>query len=128
MPSTNFVSNGVLNFLLNGSLSLYTSTLYVGLFKADPTAAGILTSEVSGNGYTRRSIDFTDSTAKTSSNSAVVTFPVATGNWGTITYLGLLTAQSGGSMLFYTPLSAARIVNINQVLKIKANAITITSA
>lgn len=112
---TDYLSDGVLNAILrNTSLALY-SPIYVGLFTAAPndayTAAAPNGAEVSGNGYARTAITFGTPVAlsgggRKSSNSAIVTFPVAgPGNWETITYFGIFEQVSGGEMLYWGTLT-----------------------
>lgn len=72
---------------------------------AKPTlyAALILTngSEVTGTGYTRKSISFSAAAGSTAATNTVLSWEVYTEvGWGTINKIGLYTASSGGTRLW----------------------------
>ncbi len=78
-------------------------TIFVGLFTAAPGEGGGGT-EVSVGAYARQSVAFTAPTAGAGDNSADVTFPVATANWGTVTHWALFDLAAAGNMIVYGPL------------------------
>ena len=102
------------------------ATLYVGLFTATPSDAGGGT-EVSGGSYARVSVTSSlanwagtqgagtttasTGTTGTTSNNNAITFPSPTGNWGTITSIGIFDAVSGGNLLIWGPLTTSKTVN-----------------
>lgn len=96
--------------LLDASLD----STYLALFTADPTEAGTQTAEVSGGSYARQAATFnaasTTSNVTTKTLSANVVFPTATGSWGTITHIGVMSASTAGTMRWYGPLAVAKTV------------------
>lgn len=98
-----------LNFLLNAQTATRPTSWFVSLHTADPTDAGTGT-EVAGSAYTRTAVTFGAAAAGSSSNTNTITFPTATGTWGTVTHCAIWTLSSAGTMLFYGPLSASASV------------------
>jgi len=108
-------------------LAPLTTTAYVSLHTADPGTTGA--NEVSGGAYARQgSVAFTNAGNEptVASNSAIVTFPVATANWGTISYFGLWTAVSGGAFQGSGSITTPAAVNSGDTARFVAGALTIT--
>lgn len=125
------LSNYLENALINGTLRAtnYTAptTVYVGLFTTDPTDAGTGT-EVSGNGYARKSATFASPSNGASSTSADVQFDQATGSWGTITHFGILDALTSGNLLYHGALTTSKAIDTGDVFKIASGSLTVTLA
>lgn len=125
------MSNYLENALINGTLraTTYTAptTVYVALYTTDPTDADTGT-EVSGGSYARQSVTFGAPSNGVSTNSADVTFPTATGSWGTVAYIGLRDASSGGNLLYHTPLDSSKSVASGDVFKISSGNLSVTLA
>jgi hypothetical protein len=110
---TTFFKNRVLDFGLNNSAQFSwvpPTVVYVGLFTANPGDAGVLTGEVAGGSYLRQAVSWSTISNGVASNSALITFPHATADWGNVTYLGLLDAPTGGNMLMYAPATLAKTI------------------
>lgn len=104
--------NEILDHLF-GKGSYTPPTIYVGLSTADPADDASGLSEPSGNGYARVQTAGSDWNAASSgslSNANDITFPEATGSWGTITHFALFDAASGGNMLAHGSLSQAKSI------------------
>lgn len=126
---SNYLENKVLNYLFNGA-AFSLSTIYVGLFTASPTDAGNGT-EVSGNGYARVGITCNTTNFPTTSNGTIsngleVPFPTPTGNWGTVTHLGVFDAATGGNLLFWGPLVQSRNIATGATVRIEQNQLSMT--
>ena len=109
-------------------LTPLTTTAYVSLHTADPGDAG--TSEVSGSAYARQGpIAFTNSGANptVASNSAIVTFPAATGSWGTVAYFGVWDAATTGNFRGSGALITPKAVGNGDTARFLAGALTITA-
>ncbi|REJ61262.1 MAG: hypothetical protein DWQ28_13085 [Proteobacteria bacterium] len=106
MSFTNYLEDKVLKHVFGGSAYTAPSTLYVGLFTAEPGEAGGGT-EVSGNGYARQSVAMSVSgnSPTEADNDANIEFPAATGNQGTISHAGVFDAATGGNLLAYAAIS-----------------------
>lgn len=100
---TNYGKNQVVSHLTS-TAATGNATVYLGLFTADPTVAGTMTSECAdANGYARTAIAFGAAATRKVTQSAQVTFPAATGAWGTVTHWGITTSatRGAGSMLAF---------------------------
>lgn len=124
--ASDYVENLALNWLLTSGSATRPTAWYVGLHTADPTDAGTGT-EVSGGSYTRKAVAFTV-TNDTASNSATVTFPAATANWGTIGYVGVWDAASNGNLLFHGAVTSAKTIETGDTFQISTGNLDITLA
>ena len=111
---SDYLENALLNQLFRGSSYSFPGTLYVGLYTAAPTDAGGGT-EVSGNGYARVAVtantsNWANSTAGATSNSNAITFPQASGSWGTVVALGIFDASTSGNLLAWADLTTNKLV------------------
>ena len=125
---TNYLEDKVIAHLFGGTAYSAPSTWYVGLLTAVPSdsAAG---TEVSGGAYARQSVAWTIQTGGTAqaSNTAALTFPAATTDWGTVTHAGVYDAATGGNLVAYETLTKTdfstanpKIVNTGDIFKIDA--------
>ena len=98
---------------------------YLGLFTANPDEDGSGATEISGNGYARKSVSFTAS-GNLATNSAAVEFDVATGSWGTISHVAVFDASSGGNQIAYAALTTSKAIDTGDVLRFPAGDVDIT--
>ena len=134
--ASDYLENVVLDHVLNSPGSAYTAptTLYLGLFTNDSTnaatnlEAGTLTDELSGNSYVRKSVTFGSASSGSCTTDATVTFDAATGNWGTITHLAVLDAETSGNVLFWGALTASKTIESGDTMQFVSNNITISLA
>lgn len=122
---SDYAENAVINHLLRNTALTSPTTVYAALSTADPTDAGSGLAEPSGNGYARTAITFNAPSGGVSDN-AVVTFPAATGSWGTITHFAIFDASSGGNMLFHSALAASKAVGDGDTAEFAAGDMTVT--
>jgi len=113
---TNYLEDNLLNHALRNVTFTSPGSVHAALFTAAPGEGGGGT-EVSGGSYARQAVTFGVPAANTSSNSADVTFPTATVDWGTVTHVAIFDAASGGNMLFYGALSQSKVVNTGDTFK-----------
>jgi hypothetical protein len=109
-------------------LTPLTTTAYVSLHTGDPGDTGA--NEVSGGAYARQGpITFTNAgnNPTVASNSAILTFPVATAAWGTISYFGLWSAATAGVFRGSGALITPGPVNNGDTARFLAGALTITA-
>lgn len=124
---TDYLENKLIDQIFRGQAFTFPTTLYIGLFTANPTDTGGGT-EVSGNAYARVSVASSlanwagtqaaastvasSGSSGTTSNNGVITFPTPTpSGWGTVTGMGIFDAASGGNLLVWSPLTASKVVN-----------------
>ena len=124
---SNYLENALINATLRNTAYTSPSVVYVGLFTSDPTDAGSGT-EVSGGSYARTAVTFGAPSNGTSTNSAAVEFPQATGNWGTITHIGILDASSLGNLLYHTALDSSKTIETGDIFKIAIGSLSVTLA
>ena len=124
---TDYFENKILNSLRD--VTGVKCAAYVGLFTAAPSDAGGGT-EVSGGSYARQLAGLSEATGGdgATSNAADITFPKATGDWGTVTHLALFDALSGGNMLMHTPLDASKEIKTGDTFVIEAGDLDVTVA
>jgi hypothetical protein len=83
---------------------------------------------VSGSAYARTAATFTVS-GDTATNSSAVEFPAASGgNWGTIGWIGIMDASSGGNMIIHSALDTAKAINDGDVFRIPTGDLDITAS
>lgn len=87
------------------------TNIYVALWVGDPLDTGAGGAEVSGGSYARVVCDSWDvAAARATENSIAVTFPEATGAWGTVTNFALFDASTGGNFLLHGTLAASKTI------------------
>ena len=128
MSLTNAFETSTLKYLLTTDSVTRPTAWYVGLFTSDPTDTGAAGTEVSGNGYTSKVAAFTV-TGDTASNSASIEFPAASGgNWGTVGWIGIMDASSGGNMIIHSALTTAKAINDGDVFRIPTGDLDVTAS
>ncbi len=120
---SNYLENKLLDHVLRNVSYTSPTTVYIGLFTTDPTDGNTGT-EVTGGSYARQILSVTTASGGIVTSSADVTFPQATGSWGTISHIGLLDALTSGNLLMHTPLTTSRSIETGDVLKISTGSLT----
>jgi hypothetical protein len=116
---------------LTGVTSFATPHIYIALSTTTPNEDGTGFSEptIGVNGYAR--VDFTGGTNWNTATAGSVTnkidclFPTPSGYWGTITYFGLYTAATSGTLLAAASCGSNSITT-GQVLRFAAGQMSIT--
>ena len=96
---TNFGEDAWMGHLF-ASAHTPAATIYVALATADPgeAATGAAMSEVANSGsYARTAITFTAAATRRVTQTGAVTFPQATGAWGTVTHWALVNTNTYGA-------------------------------
>ena len=112
-------------------LAPLTAIAYVSLHNADPGVTGA--NEITGGAYARQgTIAFANAGANptVASNTAIVTFPQAVGNWGTVTHFGLWTDPSStvlANFLGSGALSASSSINNGDTARFLVGNLTMTA-
>lgn len=116
---SNYLEDALINEVLRNVGYTPAATVYVALYTTDPTDADSGT-EVSGGAYARQAVTFGVPSNGVTSNSADVTFPTATANWGTVSHFGIRDAVTVGNLLFHSPVDTAKAVNNGDTAKFVA--------
>jgi len=124
---SNYLENAIINATLRNTSYTSPAAVYISLHTADPTDAGSGT-EVSGGSYIRQSATFGAPSNGVSTTTADVTFPQATGNWGTIGWIGIWDAQTTGNLMYHTALDASKAIDTGDIFKIASGSLTVTLA
>lgn len=122
---SNYLENALINGTIRGSSYTAPTDVYVALYTSDPTDADTGT-EVSGGSYARQIVTFAAPSNGASASNADVTFPQATASWGTVGWIGLKDAVSGGNLLYHTPLNVSKVIDTGDVFKISSGNLTVT--
>lgn len=120
MAKSDWAENQTLTTLLAG-------TRYIALCSAAPTDSqtGSNIPELSGNGYARQAATFT-TTGSTSTNAAAVNFTASGGNWVQAAHVVVLTAATGGNVVYYGALTNPITLNNGETGTIPIGSISIS--
>lgn len=114
MPMTSYARKALGDESIGKAAFVMPAAVYLALFTISPGDAGSLAGEVVGGSYTRQELTskmgaFSLATG-IASNTLVIDFPNPTGDWGTITYAGVVDAAGAGNLLYYEALPSPRTV------------------
>lgn len=124
---SNYVEDEVLDHVLKTGDWAQPAALYVALSTADPTddASGI--AEPVGNGYARVSHAAWDAAAsRATENTGTISFPEASGAWGTITHFFISDASTAGNMIAHGALSASKTIGAGDNASFQDGAIDVS--
>ena len=124
---SNYLENALINATLRNTSYTSPTTVYVALYSTDPTDADTGT-EIAGGSYARTAVTFGAPSNGVSTNSADVTFPTATGTWGTVSHVGVRDATTAGNLLYHAALTASKTVASGDVFKISSGNLSVTLA
>ena len=124
---SDYLENEILDHILGTGAYTMPTTVYVGLstgsFNDDNSGT-----ELTGNNYSRKVITFGAASSGTASNNAAVEFDAATGSWGTVSHFGIFDASSAGNLLIHGALTASKVIETGDILKIAIGDMDITAA
>lgn len=113
MYATDYFESQMLN-LMRGQSITAPNAVYLALFLSNPGDSGTEGTEISYTGYARQPVTFSAPVASGNGlmiqNSSQISFAEATANAGTVTYIGLYDALSGGNLLLYGMLDTALVI------------------
>jgi hypothetical protein len=124
---SNYLENALINATLRNTSYTSPSVVYLGLYTSDPTDADTGT-EVTGGSYARQAITFGAPSNGVSTNTAAIEFPQATGTWGTVGWIGIEDASTGGNLLYHTALDASKTIATGDIFKIAIGNLSVTLA
>ncbi len=127
MALTTFMKNFQYTTLFKGGAYTFAHTsVYVGLFTADPTETGDQSNEISGGSYARVQPEWDTVDLDTKSIRSDIDFPTATASWGTITHVALLDALTGGNMLAFQPIPSPPTIADGDTARLQVGTFTST--
>lgn len=124
---SNFLENALINATLRATTYTSPAAVYVSLYTTNPNEDDSGT-EVSGGSYARTAATFDAPSNGVTQNSANITFPTATGSWGTVTHFGIHDASTGGNLLYYSQLDTAKTIDNQDIFRIETGNLSVTLA
>ncbi|HLO63167.1 MAG TPA: hypothetical protein VK165_09415 [Azonexus sp.] len=137
---TDYAENKIVDALFRGQSLGAPATWYFALYTACPTESSAGT-EVSGGNYARVAVaaslanfagtqsagstTASSGTGGTTSNNATITFPTASGPWGTINCWGMTDASTAGNIWVYTTVTIPPTITSGATPSFSAGAATI---
>ncbi len=126
---SNYLENALINVTLRNTTYTAPATVYVSLWTSDPTDAGSGTEvSTSGTSYARQSVTFGAPSSGASLNTTAVEFPQATASYGTVGWIGINDAITGGNLLYHTALDTAKAIDTGDIFKISTGNLSVTLA
>ena len=111
---SNFLENKLLDEIFGGVTYTFPASIYIGLATAVASDGSTFT-EISGNGYarvtvTRNQTNFPAASGGAVSNGTAITFPQATGSWGTAVAVGVFDQSTSGNLLAWADLTTSKTI------------------
>ena len=108
------LANATLDAYL-GNATLLGATVYVGLMTTAPANDGSGVVEPVGNAYARVAVvnnltQWPSAVARSKTHANDITFPTATGTWGTCTHCGIFDSPTGGLLKIFDALTTPRLI------------------
>jgi hypothetical protein len=124
---SNYLEDALINGTLRGTTYTAPTTTFLALYTSDPTDADTGT-EVSGGSYARQAITMGAPSNGASTNSAAIEYPQCTADWGTVAFVGIRDAVTGGNLLYHTALDTSKVIANGDIFKITAGNLSVTLA
>ena len=127
---SDFLENELLDHVFGSADYTPPATVYVALYTTAPSDSGGGV-EVSAGGYARVAVannatQFPAASGGQKSNGQAITFPVATGDWGTVVAFALLDASTSGNFLGWATLGTSKTINTGQAAQFPPSSLVIT--
>jgi hypothetical protein len=119
MTMTTTDAAAVLNAMRGTAYAAWTP--YLCAFTAAPPTDGTFANELSGGSYARQPVTFAVPSAKSSTNSAAISFSATAGT--VITHIGLADAVSTGGLRRYAALGSSVTVGTSGVVTVAIGAL-----
>lgn len=124
---SNYLELEILDHVLGTGAYTHPSTVYLGLSVAS-MAEDASGTELSGSAYARQSMAFAAASSGSAATNATITFPTATGSWGTVAYWSIWDASSSGNMLIHGAFTASKAIGTGDILRVNSGDLTVTAA
>lgn len=128
MSFSDYLENKVLDHIAGKTSFTMPANVHAALFVGSPLDTGAGGAEVSGSNYARVDTDSDWNAAASGSidNVNAITFPQASGSWGTVDYFALFDASTAGNMLAWGALDSSKAVENGDTPTFAAGAFVIT--
>lgn len=146
MNASDAVENLLIDHVFRDTQWTKPAALYIALCTSAPTDSdtGSTIVEPVGNNYSRVAYNPSASsnweatqggvsgassgTGGQTSNNGAITFAAASGSWGSITHIAIVSASTAGTMYFWGELSVAKTITSGDIFSFQANQLTVTIA
>lgn len=127
--ASDYLENKVLDHVLTGSAYSQPAARYLALFTADTgLESNSPSAEISGGSYARQAVTFAAASSGQSATNATVTFPTASGNWGTITHVAVMDASTSGNVLFWGAVTTSKTIETGDTFQVTSGNLTVSLA
>mgnify|MGYP001094525982 CR=1 FL=1 len=122
---SDYLENKLLDHVFRNTAYTSPASVYLALYTSNPgdDNSGI---EVSGGNYARQAVTFNAPSGGSITNSADISFPEATADWGTVTHFGIMDASTGGNLLWHGALDNSKSILTGDQIIIKAGGLTVS--
>lgn len=120
--------NRALDWVLVTGTPTRASGTWLALYTAAPTDSTAGTEVTNANAYARQAVTFNAAASGSTANAATVTWPAATGSWGTVAAVAVVDSAThgAGNVIAYGNLTASQAVANTNVFEILAGQLTVT--
>jgi hypothetical protein len=117
--STTYGNRGLDWILVTGSPTRATGT-WLALYTATPTASTAGTEVPNAAGYQRTAITFDAAAGLATQQATDVTFPTATGAWGTVVGWAIVDSgtHAGGNIIMFGTFTTAKPVTASDIVQV----------
>lgn len=129
--ASDYLENKVLDHVLTATAYTQPGTRYLALFTANTgLESNSPSAEVStsGSAYIRKAVTFAAASSGQSATNATVTFDTATANWGTITHVAVMDAESSGNVLFWGAVTTSKTIETGDTFQVTSGNLTVSLA
>lgn len=120
--------NRALDWLLVTGSPTRASGTWLALYTAAPTDSTAGTEVANSGSYARQAVTFDAASGGATANAADVTWPTATGSWGTIVAVAVVDSAThgAGNVIAYGNLAANKTIGSGDVFEILAGSLDVT--
>lgn len=135
---SNYLENAVQNHILGGTVYTRPTTVWFGLWDSSDGSLGEdsngdTSGEIVGANYSRVGVTNnttlwgTDTSDSTRKNAVEITFPTASGPWGStsVDQMAILDDSVGGEILYFANLGTAKVITSGDSVRYNIGDITI---
>jgi len=129
--ASDYLENKVLDHVLTTSGYTAPSTRYLALFTANTgLESNSPSAEVStsATAYIRKTVTFAAASSGSSATNATVTFDTATANWGTITHVAVMDAESSGNVIVWGAVTTSKTIETVDTFQVTSGNLTVSLA
>ena len=125
MDFSNYLANALINTTTRQVVFTPPTKVWVSLYTTDPTKDDT-GREVDAATYAREELKLSMPFDGVSTNENLMQWNTATTEWGIITHLTIHDSETGGNMLYFTPLDVPKNIEIGDQFQITVGNLKLT--